>query len=312
MRREVFLIPIIVCAVTLGACQMASRANQSDVSPSSTPNANNRISFKGVSFTFDSSLAREVKSDTLPQVTDGKPCDIVPEHPAFTLVGFPRPRAQGSDPQIRVLPLREFRQAVDIASEENKKSVVYPTNPPSWTTYFDEEVRVLRALLEKHPTSEELKPFLAKVRSPEERQFNNFPQMPFLPMWEASQAFYARPQYVRFKNSRGVFFLTQWNVSDTSQVTNEGLEYAFQGLTDDGQYLIYAEFSVHADFLPSDDDPKVAAWNEKHYRLPQKSKEYQAYLKPIVAKLEAMPSDEFQPSLILLEQLIRSMEVSPK
>lgn len=311
MWREVFLIAMTVCIAAFGACQMASRANQTSVSPSSTPNVNNHISYKGVSFKFDPALAAEVKSETLPQVTDGKPSDIVPEHPAFTFVGFPRPRSQGSDPQIRVFSLQEFREAVAIASKENTKSVVHPRRSQDWTTYFDEEVRVLRALIEKQPKSEGLKSFLAKTRSPEARQFNNFPQMPFLPMWEASQAFFARPQYLRFKNGLGVFFLTQWNVSDTYQVTNDGLECAFQGITNDGQYFVYAEFSVTAPFLASDDDPEVIAWNEKHYRLAQNSKTYQDYLKPIVAKLQEMPPDQFRPQLMLLEQLIASMEVNP-
>lgn len=130
-------------------------------------------------------------------------------------------------------------------------------------------------------------------------------------MWEASQAFFARPQYISFKNGRGVFFLTQWNVSDTSQVTNDGLEYAFQGITDDGRYHVYAEFAVTAPFLPNDGDPNVEAWNEKNYLLPQKSRAYQEYLKPIIAKLQEMPSDQFQPNLKLLEQLVASMEVKP-
>ena len=311
MRAEILLIPLIVCiAVVFGACQKSSHASQTNISFSSAPKPNNTISYKGVSFTFDPSLAPDVKSETLPAVTDGKPCDIVPEHFAFTLIGYPRPSSMAEkDPQIRVFSIAKFRNAMHLASQEMAKNTIPPTG--DWGPGVDEEVRVLRALLEKQPKFEELREFLSKTRSPEARQLNNFPQMPFLPMWEASQAFFARPKYLRFMNGQGVFFLTQWNVSDTYQITNDGLEYAFQGITDDGQYLIYAEFSVKAPFLPSDDDPEVVAWNEKHYMLPQNSKTYQDYLKPIVAKLQGRGSDQFRPNLTLLEQLITSMEVKP-
>lgn len=322
MKMKRTIIPIAVLLVTCSVTAIATRIIQRHEPPQNVPVKTpsepiakkiNTVNYKGVSFTFDSSLASEVKSETLPQATDGKPCDIVPEHPAFTLVGAPRPLSMSDqDPHIRVFSLTKFREAVRIASDENRKSVVYPKNPPNWTTYFDEEVRVLRALLEKKPKPEELGSFLAKVSSPEARQFNDFPQMPFLPMWEAAQAFFARPQYLRFKNGHGIFFLTQWNVGDTSQVTNSGLECAFQGLTDDGEFLVYAEFSVAVPFLPSDDNPEVVAWNEKNYLLPQNSKTYQAYLRPIVEKLQMMPSDQFRPNLKMLEQLITSMEVKPE
>jgi hypothetical protein len=270
----------------------------------------NTVSYGGVSFTFDQLLATEVKAETIPASTEGKPSDIWPEHPSFTLRGSPRSRAQSeNDPQIRVFSIAKFRRAFSVAGTEYAKSVVYPKDQWDWAKDFDEEVRVLHALLVKKPTSDDLKRFLANARAIEAQKFDNFPQMPFLPMWEASQAFFTRPQFINFKGGGGVFFLTQWNVSDTSEITNDGLDYAFQGITNDGQYYVYAEFSVTAPFLPSDDDPAVVAWNEKNYLLPQKSKTYQDYLRPIVAKLQALPADQFKPNLNLLQQLISSMEV---
>ncbi len=296
-------------AVSFCACLSVSQTIQSNTTQAPSPKSDS-VSYKGISFTFDRSLAQEVKTEIRPEVTDGKPCDIVPEHPAFTLVGYPRsPSMPEDDPQIRILDLAKFRQAMSVASEANRKSVVYPKNPPNWTAYLDEEVRVLRALLDKQPKLHELKSFLTKVRSPESRQFTNFPQMPFLPLWEASQAFVAKPVYLRFKNGRGVFFLTQWN-TETSQAVNEGLEYAFQGITDDGKNHVYAEFSVRAPFLPSENDPAVTKWDEKNYLLPQDSKTYQEYIRPIVDRLQATPSEQFQPDLRLLEKLMMSLYVT--
>jgi len=319
MKRAI--VPLVFLFLTCGIAVAVTRLlvhrepSQSVLAkPISDPIAKRTktVSYKGVSFTFDTSLAPDVKSETIPASIEGKPSDIWPEHPGFTLRGSPRSRAQSeNDPQIRVFSIAKFRKAFSVAGTEYAKSVVYPKDQWDWAKDFDEEVRVLHALLVKKPKSDELKTFLASARASEAQKFDDFPQMPFLPMWEASQAFFTRPQFINFKGGCGVFFLTQWNVSDTSQITNDGLDYAFQGITDNGQYYIYAEFSVTAPFLPNDNDPEVVAWNEKNYLLPQKSKTYQDYLHPIVAKLQALPADQFKPNLKLLEQLISSMEVRP-
>ncbi len=302
MRMKRAIVPIgilfLACGIAVAVTRLLlNRESSQSVlgKPISEPitKGTKTVSYKGVSFTFDLSLAPDVKSEMIPASNEGKPSDIWPEHLSFTLRGSRRSRAQAeNDPQIRVFSVAKFRNAFSVAGTEYAKSVVYPKDQWDWAKDFDEEVRVLHALLVKKPKSNELKTFLANARASEAQKFDDFPQMPFLPMWEASQAFFTRPH-------------------DTSQITNDGLDYAFQGITDDGQYYIYAEFSVTALFLPNDNDPEVAAWNEKNYLLPQKSKTYQDYLHPIVAKLQALPADQFKPNLKLLEQLISSIEVQP-
>ena len=298
IRRAIFLIAFSgsLAAVIVG-CHAASQTKRPSLSSSSVPKTSNNISYEGVSFTFDPLLASEVKAETAPQVTDGKPCDIWPEHPAFTLVGLRRA-------QIRVFPLKEFREAFAIASKKGNEGVIYPQNPPEWTTYFDEEVRVLKMLLQAKPEPREVGRFVARARG----EKGCSAEMPFLPMWEACQAFVGRLRYVNFKNGQGVFFLTQWD-RETAKVSNDAIEYAFQGITADNRYWIYAEFSVAAPFLPNGNEVEVMAWKEKNYLLSHKSKKYQAYLRPVLAKLEALPANKFQPSLDLLEQLIKSLEV---
>lgn len=314
MKRTV--VPILVFALTFGIGLSVTRLllhHQSSqtvpLKPSSEPIAKrtNTVSYKGVSFTFDPALAAEVKWETTPAMVDGKPCDIVPEHPAFTFVGYRVPKGlSDSSAQVRVFPIAKFREAIAAASKEHAKNVEYPPNPPAWTVYFDEEVRTLKALLDKRPLHERVTRFISKVRSDKHNT-----QMPFLPMWEAGQAFVSHLKYVNFKNGKGVFFLTQWD-TDTTQVTNEGLEYAFQGITDDGQHYVYAEFSVAAPFLPAGSEPDVVAWTEKNYLLRHQSKEYQSYLRPVLAKLEALPADKFQPDLELIEKVIQSVEIQER
>jgi hypothetical protein len=314
MKR--LIVPILTVLLTCGIAVAATRVlrhhqspRPNSVGPDSDPivKSTHSVNYKGVRFSFDTSIATEVKAVTLPAMTDGKPCDIVPEHPAFTLVGFPMPKGlDDRDPQIRIFPIAKFREAVAAASAEDSKHVVYPPNPTDWTVYFDEEVRTLKALIAEKPTRANVRAVIAKAR-----RGGDCSQMPFLPMWEACQAFVAHLTYIDFKNGKGVFFLTQWD-RETTQVTNEGLEYAFQGITNDGKYYVYAEFSVGAPFLPRGDESEVVAWAEKNYLLSHNSKEYQNYLRPVLAKLEALPSDKFKPSLGSLEQLIQSLEIQNK
>lgn len=264
------------------------------------------VDYRGVTFRVDRTLTKRVVSSSIPASVDSKPSDTWPEHIGFLLESYPRQRSlPETDPHIRVFSLPKFRRAVAVASNSYRKSVVSRPLPQPWTIFFDEEVRVLKSLLKSKPTQPVLREFLIKART----NTSCGAAMPFLPMWEACQAFIGHVKYVDFNNGRGVFFLTQWN-TETSQVVNSGLEYAFQGITNDGQYWIYAEFSVSAPSLPNGDEPAVKAWDTENYLLPHSSEKYQNYLRPVVAKLEATPDNEFRPSLTLLEELIQSLRIA--
>ena len=265
------------------------------------------INYGGVRFSYDLSLAPSVKSETIPASVEGKPCDLWPKHPAFKFANYPGVSGLPEDfPQLRVFPLDEFRKAFDIAGKFDAKQVVYPRNPTPWTDYFDKEVRVLKELLAAKPQTD-VGRFLARARG--EKGCRG--AMPFLPMWEACQAFTSHVRYVSFKNGNGVFFLTQWD-RETEQISNAGLEYAYQGITNDHRYWVYAQFAVSAPFLPKGNEPEVMAWNEENYLLSHQSKKYQTYLRPVLAKLEALPANQFHPNLELLDKLIQSLEVTDK
>lgn len=262
----------------------------------------NDVMYGGISFRFDTALANEVKGETVPASLSGKPCDLWPEHVAFSLVGYPRPRATPNNfPQLRIFSVERFRDAVESGYREFARA---GSREKSWTNDFDEEIRVLKALLTAKPRSATVHDFLKRTRH--KNDFNK--GMPFLPMWEAQQAFISHVKYVNFRNGKGVFFLTQWD-TETSQITNDGLEYAFQGITSDGKYYVYAEFSVSAPVLANGDEPAVIAWNEKEYLLTRQSPKYQTYIRGVVAQLEALRGDEFQPKLELFERLISSLHV---
>jgi len=304
------IVPLILA---LGVSITGSGCGESDrqyATVESKPTVNPAVkksidaNYQGVSFTLDPFLASDVKTETIPAVLEGKPSDIVPEYPLFTLVGYPRSDdPEIRSPEVRVFRVDKFREAVATASKEGNRNVVYPPNPPEWTVYFDKEVQVLKHLLSNKPTQANLGRFLGKVRGEK-----GCGEIPFLPMWEACQAFAARVRYVDFKDGKGVLFLTQWD-RETYPITNKDLIYAFQGITDDGNYYVSAELSVEAPFLPHGSEPEVVEWANKNYLLPHKSKEYQSYLRPILEKLEALPADQFRPNLALIEKLVMSIQI---
>lgn len=229
---------------------------------------------------------------------DGKPADVVPEHPSFTLIGYPRIRdGRPSDPEIKVFSVAGFRSALHNESTELAK-VTYPPMEDLGPA-VDAEVRILKQLVAAKPDSTAVGRFLAKARGHQ----GCSTEMPFLPLWEACMAFVGHVNYVNFKNGHGVFFLTQWD-TETTQISNDGLEYAYQGISDDGKYWVYAEFSVIAPVLPNGDEADVMAWNEKNYLLSHQSKQYQDYARPVIGRLEALSANKFQPNLNLLEQLV--------
>jgi hypothetical protein len=265
------------------------------------------ISSHGISFDLDLTLAKDVTVKTIPASISGKPCDIWPEHPSFLLVGFPkRGQKHNVQSEIKVFSIADFRSAFESNIDDPGKADVSP-GTAVWTRYFDEEVRVLKLLVAEKPTSNSVRAFLEKIRS----EKGSCTEMPFLPMWEACQAFAAKVTYLDFENGKGVFFLTQWDL-ETEQITNENLEYAFQGITNDGKYYINGEFKVSAPGLKRGDEPEVLSWNESNYILDHDSSKYRAYSQPIIANLEALPNDKFQPNLELLDRLMGSLKVNVK
>ena len=268
MKPTIYAIAIglVMCGIAMRVDKSAqTQISTTSKTPSpplaATPGTTRTVSYNGVSFTYDSSLASDVEFKTVPLREEGQPADVVPEHPSFTLAGYPGVRnGQPSEPQIKVFSVAGFRSALHNESTELAK-VTYPPMADLGPA-VDTEVRVLKELVKAKPTLPKLDRFLAKARG----QQNCSAAMPFLPMWAACMAFVSHLKYVDFKNGRGVVFLTQWN-TETFPITNDGLEYAYQGISNDGRYWIYAEFAVNAPFLRGSDAPEVIAWAEKNYLL---------------------------------------------
>ena len=147
--------------------------------------------------------------------------------------------------------------------------------------FAQEEIEKLQALLQTHPSA------------PED-------PLPLLPLINAAQVIHPQVRYLDFQNGSGVRFLTQYS-QDIFPIVNQHLFYTFQGLTQDGAYYVVAAFAIDAAGFPN--EPDVSDWEAF-------SAGYQDYLAETVSQLDALPSDQFEPDLALLDNVIQSLRVS--
>lgn len=246
--------------------------------------------YRGVKFTYNTSLSREVKAETRPSVplekADDKPDMVSPEHICFSFVGdYASQHASAFfTPELHIYPISGYKKSLAASKEQ--------------VGQLEEGIQKLREILNDRPQ------FLTG-------------EIPFLPYGiDATQAFHAHVNYVDFKNGTGVMFLTQYNI-EPSLINNQGLFYTFQGLTNDGKYYVSALFPVTVPFLPKD----FTEDQFEGYTLPTDSwgkdsrlnaQKYQSYLKDVALRLEALPPDQYEPALTLFNELVSSLEVAPE
>jgi hypothetical protein len=122
--------------------------------------------------------------------------------------------------------------------------------------------------------------------------------------------FYAQAKPIAFKNGHGVRYLTQV-LTDFGPINNEGLFYYFQGITTDGAYFISAIFPVNAAFLVANGRPEAVTPPEGvPFDWQGSSEDFPPYLRAVTQKLNDTPAEGYTPSLLALDRLIGSIQVS--
>jgi len=123
--------------------------------------------------------------------------------------------------------------------------------------------------------------------------------------------FFAQASPIRFQNGHGARYLDQV-LTGIAPINNQELFYYFQGITDNGAYFISARLHTSASFLvsngqqnsPTPPDGIPFNWD------PSTGFDPAAYFTGIEQKLNDTPSDDFTPSLAVLDQLIQSIQVT--
>jgi hypothetical protein len=212
-----------------------------------------------VKFTLDEAVAKSVELNTIPAV------DSSDQNPYWALL-----------PEHLEISLKGYAQA---GSQLQAKIYVYPAavlkemNPAA-----SDQISSLEELLIK-------KPDLSTMNA-----------LPFLPLMNAQPIFYAQDQYLNFEGGSGIRYLTQMSQA-ASPITNQGLLYTFQGLTNDGKYYVSAIFPVSQSDLPADQTSTDANFSD----------DFETYVRNVKDGLETAIPNSFTPSLDDLDNLVNSI-----
>lgn len=132
------------------------------------------------------------------------------------------------------------------------------------------------------------------------QRVDNLPEtLPFFPTWNAGQIMYTKVQYLKFPSGLGVRYLAQYGQA-AYPISNQTLFYTFQGLSNDGRWLVSAVLPVANPVLP---DPEPLLQDPAFYDT------YPTYLAETRALLNQQPDGSFTPDLALLDALFMSLEI---
>lgn len=122
--------------------------------------------------------------------------------------------------------------------------------------------------------------------------------------------FFAQAKPVNFKNGHGVRQLTQV-LMNFAPITNEGLLYFYQGITDDGAYFVSAVIHVNAGFLAANGSMDSVTPSDGIPFSFDGGFDFPAYLSAMTQKLNDTPAESFSPSLSALDRMIESIQITP-
>jgi hypothetical protein len=212
-----------------------------------------------VSFSYDPGLALNVKSVTLPAVTG---TDLPPWELAAETIQF---TFEGY-PLTGVFhtPHLQVFRAADYAAASPEGGKI---------------VEELKKLLQDKP-----------AESPDK-------ELPFLPVPNAAQMMRAQIRYLDFRGGSGVRFLTQYG-QDVSPISNTRMFYTYQGLTQDGQYVVSATFPVSNPVLP--DESSITLDQVFMDRFAQ-------YILDTTQALNEQSPESYTPDLGLLDTMIQTL-----
>jgi hypothetical protein len=263
-------------------------------------------SYKGISFEYNTALAREIQAKVVAESLGGKPGDVEPRHVALDLIGYqmPHPSPFMGGPTVRAFPIDSYRSLIVAYSQEMAKSTIPAAN---YVPDFDDQINTLKTLLAKRPSAETIDIVLTQGRSDYYRG-----RLPLLPMYDVCEPFRSHFQYLNFKNGSGVAFITQYTMESTL-IVNQSLSFNFQGMTADGKYYVTAQFPIAAPFLPHDFSEELAAKEGLNYDKGMFNdsfrKSYKSYIDRTAARIEGHPGDEFRPALPMMVHLLESLQI---
>ncbi len=108
----------------------------------------------------------------------------------------------------------------------------------------------------------------------------------------------------------GIRYLTQYLTGNGHAINNQDIFYYYRGLSSDGGYYISAIMPVGAHFLQASSS-SAAFMTAGMIPLPKDADDetFSQYLQAVAQKINASKPEEWRPSLILLDELMRSVQI---
>jgi hypothetical protein len=239
------------------------------------------IAYEGIDITYPSWLAEESVGQTLPAYVDpsGFMYDDLPEHVRFD---FSIPYTT-QDPFVGLEPsgIPWLRHQNPEGPEIQPIIFIFPTAEyAELSPLAGERIEALELLLD-------------------DGNVLGNGETPVLPTFNSAQDLHGQVKPLEFQGGRGLRFVTRYS-QGVAPVVNPSVFYTFQGLTNDGSLYIAAFFPLHVSILP--DQIQVKDWDAFNQG-------YIEYLADITSRLDELEPDIFEPDLLSLDALIRTLSV---
>jgi len=244
------------------------------------------------------SQLEDLEQELLEPATTPEPTEALEPDVCFDPLCFSYPEGEDYGAVPSVLPA-ELEMAL-FAVPEHVDFTFY--DYPLTDTFHKAHIAIypVTEFLEVNPPAEEtvveLEAFLAlKPEDPD--------KVPLvLPIFNAAQMITVQVEYLTFEGGSGVRFVSQYGQASWP-INNSDLFYAYQGLTDDGMYLISAILPISHPNLPADGDTFIGDEYDAFINA------YEAYLLDVENQLALESPLSFFPQLTDLDAMMESMQI---
>jgi hypothetical protein len=261
-------VPALLCSIVLLSLVLASFGP-----PARAQTGTKRqVSYQGVSFTYDTSLAAQLFPRTLPVRVAEPNESLWSAHPELILFDFTG-SGLGLDlnPLILIFPVRESYSSLDPDDPADPWGIKGSTLP---------------TLIAQKPD----------LHSPNIQR-----TLPYLPPINAAVIPIAKMSYLNFRNGSGIRYIA--HITQEPSLPSKGLTvYTFQGLTADGKYYVAAKFPAFPSTPPPTPTPDISRdFGEDH----------QSRLQFVREQFDRIDNSAYNPDLNKLDEMIQSLRVEP-
>ncbi|MCK5054074.1 MAG: zinc ribbon domain-containing protein [Anaerolineales bacterium] len=228
-----------------------------------------------------------------PEPTEAPEPDV-----CFNILCFSYPEGEDYGADSSVLPAELEMEWWAVPEHDDFTFYDYPLSD----TFHKAHISIYQVaeFLDVNPSAEEM---VAELESFLAEQPDDPENVPFvLPIFNAGQLLIVQVEYLPFESGSGVRFVSQYGQA-AWPINNQDIFYAFQGLTDDGNYIISAVLPVTHPSLPADGETFIGDEYEAFINA------YDAYILEVEGHMDLENPESFFPELTALDEMLESLQI---